>query len=79
MQVGTYPLDVIKARTMAVAYDEPRGWLRLASAVYLENGLAGFTRGLLPAAVRAVPACSAMFVVVDSTRLLFRPITPTTD
>jgi solute carrier family 25 carnitine/acylcarnitine transporter 20/29 len=66
--VGTYPLDVIKARNQAMKYAERQGWAATARSIYSEFGLRGFARGLAPCALRAIPACSIMFTTVDCVR-----------
>lgn len=66
--VLTFPLDAVKARMMAVSYDQRRGWMDTARMMAREGGYRAFLRGLGPCAMRAAPACSVMFATVDIVR-----------
>lgn len=66
--VPTYPLDVVKGVIMSKDINEPNGWISTVKSIYSTQGMKGFSRGLLPCAARAVPACAAMFATVDLTR-----------
>lgn len=65
--VGTYPLDVIKAK-MQSNVASPVGWVETARLLYRSEGLRAFSRGLLPCTLRSVPACGSMFATVDFIR-----------
>ena len=65
--VTTYPLDVIKAK-MQSTLGPPIGWLEAAKLVYYDGGIRAFSRGIIPCALRAVPACGMMFATVDIIR-----------
>jgi hypothetical protein len=44
-------------------------WWKTATNIYFSpKGLKAFTVGLLPCAMRAIPACSVMFTTVDLVR-----------
>ena len=43
-------------------------WWKTAKQIYKHGGLRAFGRGFAPCAVRAVPACGAMFATVDLVR-----------
>eukprot|EP01038_Epipyxis_sp_PR26KG_P009501 gene9501-12799_t len=63
--VLTYPLDVIKARSQSVRYSERLSWIKTVQSIYKQGGIRAFGNGLLPCAMRAVPACAAMFATDD--------------
>lgn len=63
--VTTFPLDVIKARSQSVEFQQRQNWVRTVQSIYSSGGLKAFTRGFVPCATRAVPACAAMFATVD--------------
>lgn len=46
--VGTYPLDVIKGRMQAQAYENRLNWIDTAQLIWKEGGLRSFTKGLGP-------------------------------
>jgi len=66
--VGTYPLDVIKGRIQAMPYGSRVGWFDVALLIWRDGGAKAFTKGLLPCAARAIPACGTMFATVDIVR-----------
>lgn len=82
--VCTYPLDVVKVRNINWIRDsfsrrilqakmqsnegKPIGWLQTAKGIYQTGGLRAYSRGLLPCALRAIPACGTMFAIVDTVR-----------
>lgn len=70
--VTTYPLDVVKATSQSFVYGERRTWLETAEYVYQHGGgsrqIKNFFRGFWPCAIRAIPACAAMFTTVDIVR-----------
>lgn len=66
--VLTFPLDVIKGQSQAFDYSNRIGWLKTIKYVYNKGGLMQFTYGIVPCAVRAIPACAAMFTTVDLVR-----------
>jgi solute carrier family 25 carnitine/acylcarnitine transporter 20/29 len=64
--MGTYPLDVVKARAMSADYDRRLSWL--AAGRQVVGGRGGYwelTRGMAPCALRAMCACASMFATVD--------------
>ena len=67
--VGTYPLDLVKGKVMAAPFSPGLTWAGCVREILRAEGLAGLYRGLLPCAVRAVPACSALFVTMDVVKL----------
>jgi solute carrier family 25 carnitine/acylcarnitine transporter 20/29 len=66
--VCTYPLDVVKAQMQFNEEYKASGWWSTAKSIWKTSGIKGFSRGLLPCAVRAVPACGIMFTTVDLVR-----------
>lgn len=75
--IGTYPLDVIKGRMMAASESERRSWFQTARQIWREDGLRAFSKGIVPCAMRAVPACAVMFTTVDFVRLHMQDISVT--
>jgi solute carrier family 25 carnitine/acylcarnitine transporter 20/29 len=66
--VCTYPLDVVKAQMQFNEEYKASGWWSTAKSIWKTSGIKGFSRGLLPCALRAVPACGIMFTTVDLVR-----------
>lgn len=67
--VGTYPLDLIKGKVMAAPLSPGLPWRQCVRDILRAEGVGGLYRGLLPCAVRAVPACSALFVTMDVVKM----------
>jgi len=65
--VLTYPLDAVKGRMQAAEFGSA-GWFGTIRAMVAEGGWRSFTKGLTPCALRAVPACAALFATVDIAR-----------
>lgn len=70
--VGTCPLDTIKSRMMMQRLEDQRGkgltWRKTVRLMYKEGGIARFYQGVVPLALRSIPACGAMFATVDLVR-----------
>ncbi|XP_065161769.1 congested-like trachea protein [Atheta coriaria] len=63
------PLDVLKNRVQAAKWDAyPRGVRDVLPELYKTEGLRGFTRGLTPVLLRAVPANVACFFGFEMAR-----------
>ena len=70
--VGTCPLDTIKSRMMMQRLEDQRSkgltWSKTVRLMYKEGGVATFYQGVVPLALRSIPACGAMFATVDLVR-----------
>lgn len=70
--VTTYPLDVVKATAQSLEYHDRMSWPNTVRYVYEHGGeprkIKNFFRGFWPCAIRAIPACAAMFSTVDIVR-----------
>ena len=66
--VGTYPLDVIKARMQSADFGLRLTWWQAAQSIMRSGGWRAFGQGLVPCAMRSIPACSSMFATVDFVR-----------
>lgn len=66
--VGTFPLDVVKARMQSADIQKKISWLGTVRHVYRSGGLRAFRNGIVPCVIRAIPACGTMFTVVDYIR-----------
>jgi len=53
----------------SVEFNQRTGWLQAAKSITAgRKGLLELSRGLLPCALRSIPACATMFATVDIVR-----------
>jgi len=62
---ASVPFDVVKSRIQANSFKTTSGMAHHFAALYREQGLAGFTRGLIPLTIRAFPVNGAAFVAYE--------------
>jgi len=62
-----YPLDIVKSQVQVGTLSP----LQAMRKIYGDYGVRGFFRGITPCLLRAFPACAALFVAVDYTKLAF--------
>lgn len=56
-------------------YELRLGWLATARQIYQIGGWRAFNKGLVPCALRSIPACGCMFATVDFMRGILHKIT----
>ena len=70
--VTVCPLDCIKTQIMMTPLIDARAqnltYINVVKNMYKEGGIARFYQGLIPLAMRAIPACGMMFATVDALR-----------
>lgn len=62
----------IQSRMQSAEFGQSKGWLATFQDVWRSGGFSAFRTGLLPCAMRAVPACATMFTTVDFIRNYFQ-------